>query len=284
MRVDVGGLRLFFDVEGSGLVADGTHMAGRRSVVCIHGGPGADHSVFKPWLSPLSDVAQLVYLDLRGSGRSDRGQPSDWEWDRWGQDVIAFCDALEIEAPVLLGTSCGAWVALASALDHPGRIAGLVLDSAMPASHEQSVNVFRRTGGTHAAEVARRFFGGESGEEITKAWAEHCLPLYARRAPQALEEIAGRMTKNPEVEWRLRSGEMAPFDAWSRFDQITCPTLVLAGQDDPMTPANEAARLVAALVNAPVTLEVYPACGHGVFREMPPEALASTRRFLAALP
>src|SRR5918994_1200676 len=124
MRVQVGDVRLWFDVEGQGLVGEGPRMVARPTVVLVHGGPGADHSVFKPWLSPLADTAQLVYLDLPGSGRSDRGDPARWEWDRWAEDVADFCDALEIESPVLLGTSCGGGGALTCALDHPGAVAG----------------------------------------------------------------------------------------------------------------------------------------------------------------
>jgi proline iminopeptidase len=283
MRVRVGDVRLYFDVEGPGLVPDGLRMAGRRTVVLVHGGPGADHSVFKPWLSPLADTAQLVYLDLPGSGRSDRGDPARWEWDRWAEDVADFCDALEIESPVLLGTSCGGWVALTCALDHPGAVAGIVLDSVMPATHEQTLAVFARTGGPEVVAIARRFFAGETGEEIAEAWRERCLPLCTRRAPGALEDVVARMERNPEVEWRLRTGQMAPFDVWDRLAELDCPVLVLAGEDDPMTPASQAARLATGLVNAPVTFESYPFCGHGVFREVPDEALAATRRFLATL-
>jgi pimeloyl-ACP methyl ester carboxylesterase len=38
-----------------------------------HGGPGFDHSGFKPGFTEMATVVQLVYLDLRGNGRSDAG-------------------------------------------------------------------------------------------------------------------------------------------------------------------------------------------------------------------
>jgi hypothetical protein len=78
MRVNIGDTRLFFDVEGASLVPDGPVMRERPTVVFLHGGPGADHSVFKPTVSPLADCAQLIYLDHRGQGRSDPSGPEHW--------------------------------------------------------------------------------------------------------------------------------------------------------------------------------------------------------------
>jgi proline iminopeptidase len=300
VRVDIGGLRLFIDVEGLKLVPQGPVMVERPTIVLIHGGPGSDHTPFKPRMSPLSDVAQLVYVDLRGSGRSDRGVPTDWEWDRWGDDIAALCTALEIEDPVLLGTSCGGWVALSCALDHPGLARGLILDSAVPSTKEGSIAVFERTGGPEAGAIARRWFAGEPGDEVLQAWRDVCIPLYNRRSPEALSpEVLARVTSNPDVINRDREGAMRPFwpwattrsperlqrpgDVWRRLSEITCPTLVLAGNDDPMCAATESERLVDVLVNARVRFERYADCGHGVFREVPEEALAATRDFLSTL-
>ena len=71
MRVLVNGVRLFFDVEGASLVPDGAVMRQKPTLLLLHGGPGFDHSIYKPAYSALSDLAQVVYLDLRGNGRSD---------------------------------------------------------------------------------------------------------------------------------------------------------------------------------------------------------------------
>ena len=96
MRVQVGDVRLFFDVDGAKLRPEGSRMREVPTILMLHGGPGFDHSVFKPDLSGLVDIAQIVYLDHRGNGRSDRSHPEHWNLDRWGDDVRAFCDVLEI--------------------------------------------------------------------------------------------------------------------------------------------------------------------------------------------
>lgn len=46
---------LYFDVEGAGLVPDGPRMREKPAALVVHGGPGGDHSGFKPGMSPLAD-------------------------------------------------------------------------------------------------------------------------------------------------------------------------------------------------------------------------------------
>jgi proline iminopeptidase len=78
MRVLVNGVRLFFDVEGASLVPDGPTMREKPTLLLLHGGPGFDHSIYKPAYSALADVAQVVYLDHRCNGCSDAGPKEAW--------------------------------------------------------------------------------------------------------------------------------------------------------------------------------------------------------------
>ena len=82
MHIDVNGTRLWFDVDGPALVPDGSEMRQRPTVVLVHGGPGSfDHSYFKPDFARLAEHAQVVYLDLRGHGRSDWGDAAAWSFE-----------------------------------------------------------------------------------------------------------------------------------------------------------------------------------------------------------
>ena len=77
MRVDIGGgFRLYFDVDGVGLAPDDAGMVERPTLILLHGGPGFDHSSHKPAFSRFADICQVIYLDHRGQGRSDRGYPA----------------------------------------------------------------------------------------------------------------------------------------------------------------------------------------------------------------
>ena len=112
MKIDIGGgVRLYVDVDGAGLVPDGRQMREKPTLICMHGGPGFDHSAFKPAFGQLTDLAQVVYYDHRGHGRSDPRPSSEWTLDVWADDVVRLCDALGIEKPIVLGQSFGGFVA-----------------------------------------------------------------------------------------------------------------------------------------------------------------------------
>ncbi|GAA4308892.1 alpha/beta hydrolase [Actinomadura luteofluorescens] len=280
VRIDIGGVRLYFDVEGAGLVPDGTAMAERPVIVALHGGPGADHSMFKPVLGRATEFAQVVYLDQRGSGRSDVSGPALWTWERWADDVVDFCDALEIDAPVVLGTSSGGWVALTIAHRHPERVAAVVLDSVMPGPAGERLEVFERLGGAEARDIARRYW---DGEDVQDEWERVCLPLYSRRPggdPEARDRLA-RIRWNRDVIEHFRRSLAAAFDPWPHLDRIVRPVLVLNGEDDPVATVSAARGLVEALPEGASELHVLPGAGHGVFREDPERAVALLREFVA---
>ncbi len=64
MKLSVNGTELFFDVVGSGLDA-ASGFRQKPTLIILHGGPGFDHTYLRPWLDPLGEVAQLVYVDER---------------------------------------------------------------------------------------------------------------------------------------------------------------------------------------------------------------------------
>ncbi len=197
MRVNIGDVRLFFDVEGAKLRPDGAMMREVPTVILLHGGPGFDHSNFKPDFSRLAEVAQVVYLDHRGNGRSDRGDPKKWNLPQWGDDLRAFCDALEIERPVVLGNSFGGMVAMSYATRHPDHPAKLVLSSTAAVSRrDRSLEMFQKRGGAEAREAAQRFFDNP-GAETADDFQKKCLPLY-NRVPSG-PEFTKRSVMNLEL-------------------------------------------------------------------------------------
>src|SRR5512143_903595 len=178
MHVQVGDVRLFFDVDGAKLVPDGPAMRERPTLLLLHGGPGFDHSSYKPAMAPLAGAAQLVYLDHRGNGRSDRGTPEQWNLAQWGDDVRAFCDALGIEKPVVLGNSFGGMVAMAYATRHPDHPGKLVLSSTTAKTRmDRVLAAFERLGGAEVREVARRYWDKPSAATLVD-YTRLCFPLY----------------------------------------------------------------------------------------------------------
>lgn len=284
MRVLVNGVRLFFDVEGAGLVPDGPTMREKPTLLLLHGGPGFDHSLYKPAFSALADIAQVVYLDQRGNGRSDPGPRAAWTLAQWGDDVRAFCEALGIERPIVYGASFGGMVALAYATRHPDHPAKLILVSTEAAGtthRERRVALFERLGGPEVGALARRrFLEGHTDEATLEAWVRLAFPVYTRtpRNPAA----AQRAIRHPEVtRWFTRpDGEGQTFNLFPALSRVQCPTLVMGGEDDPMVPIECQADIAAALPSHLVRFERFPGCGHAVLPDAPEHALAVIRDFI----
>ncbi|MEN8184840.1 MAG: alpha/beta fold hydrolase, partial [Myxococcota bacterium] len=280
MRIQVGDVRLFFDVEGAGLVPEGPAMRGLPTLLLLHGGPGFDHSAFKPAFAQLRDVAQVIYLDHRGQGRSDRSPPETWNLAHWADDVRAFCEALEIERPIVLGQSFGGMVAMVYAARHPEHAGGLVLSStAARWVAERSVRVFERLGGPEVAKAAQRFWA-DPGPENMGDYARLCMPRYSRTA-QDPDGLA-RTKFHLELTFAWEQGEGATLDLRKDLERVRCPTLVLAGDDDPVTPIEAAEEIVDSLPPGRARYEHFADAGHGVYRDRPDDYFRVLREFLAS--
>ncbi|MEO6842338.1 MAG: alpha/beta hydrolase [Bradyrhizobium sp.] len=286
MHVSVNGVRLFFDIEGTKLVPHGPLMQEKPTLLMLHGGPGSDHSIYRPAYSALADIAQIVYLDHRGNGRSDDGPQDGWNLAQWGDDVRAFCDALGIVDPIVLGASFGGMVALAYATRHPAHPSKLVLISteAVGGSYpDRRVELFERFGGPEVGALARRRFlefRGHPDQASRDAWGRLAMPLYFRipRDP----DVARRAVKRPEVSrWFTRpGGESDTFNMFPDLHRIRCPTLVLGGEEDPMHPIESQADIAAALPAHLVQFARFANCGHAVVPDAPEQAMAVIRDFI----
>ena len=282
MRVSVDGCRLFVDVEGLGLVPDGPTMRTRPTMLVLHGGPGLDHTSFKPRFSTLTDVAQLVYVDHRGQGRSDRSSRDRWTMAQWADDIVALCDALGIVEPVVYGVSFGSMVALEYAVRHPGHASKIILDSTSAFADLPSVlEVFERLGGAEARDAAEAFWTEPTDASMGTYWRT-CMPLYVRHPQPDAEDTAARglETANFELFQHWSSGEYRTSDLRASLDAIVGPLLILAGEDDPITPAAGARDLADLLGPQRCRLEVYADCGHGVWCDQPEAGFAAIRAFV----
>jgi len=285
MHVVVNGVRLFFDVEGASLVPDGPTMREKPTLVLLHGGPGFDHSIYKPGFSTLADVAQVIFLDHRGNGRSDPGPRDRWTLAQWADDVRAFCEALGIARPIVYGASFGGTVALAYATRHPAHPAKLVLVSTEAAGRthlDRRVALFERFGGPEVGALARRRFVDDQTDASTlEDWLRLAFPLYTRTPRNP--DVARRAVRHAEVlRWFTRpGGEGHTFNLLPALSRVQCPTLVLGGEEDPMTPIECQADIAAALPAHLVRFERFAGCGHAVVPDAPERAMAVIRAFIA---
>jgi len=281
MYANVNGTRLYFDVEGAGLVPDGPRMRAKPTLLLLHGGPGFDHSMFKPAFSGLADICQIVYFDHRGNGRSMGSDPATWTLAQWGDDVKGLCDALGIERPIVYGGSFGGFVAQAYATRHPGHPAKLILAStAARFEFAAMLAEFERLGGSTARAAAESYWLNPTLEGRVK-YIEVCHPYYRRRPP-ADKDAEKRSIVNHEASLRFAgpSNEQGHMDFRADLARVRCPVLILAGDRDPITPIAFSEEIVASLPSHLVRFERFVDCGHGVLGDDPDRGFAVIREFI----
>jgi pimeloyl-ACP methyl ester carboxylesterase len=304
MRVEIEpGVRLYFDVEGMGFVPQGDGWRDKPTLVLLHGGPGMDHRHWKPRMSPLADLAQLVYYDHRSHGRSDSSpardgsgdrtrdgardpahdpahdRAHDWTLDRWADDIVLLCRALGIERPIVFGQSFGGMVAQRYLARHPSHPGKVILSSCSPhLGLDRKLAAFERLGGAHARDVARAYWS-DPRPEAFETFLRVCLPLY-------------NPTPQPERGGALPVFDNELIDTWNRVElphldllpglaRAECPVLVMGGEEDPITPIDDQRDIAAALPQHLVRFERFAGAGHGIWRDRPDAAIALLREFIA---
>ena len=284
MYVSVNQTHLFFDVAGPGLRPRDGVLAEVPTLLLLHGGPGSDHSAVKAPLLPLAEHYQLVWIDHRGNGRSAQSDPLHWTLDQWADDVKTFCDTLGIVKPVVLGQSFGGTVTQAYGAKYPDH-AGKLIISSIGARWDFALSMkrFAERGGAQAERVARNFWSRMSPEDVIE-YRQVCLPLYAA---QASLEDARRMVLNKEDVMRhflSPEGFFQRMDLRASLARITCPTLILAGREDPVIPWELSEELSASLTSSATPpaerFVCMDGCGHGIWRDKPEPSLALLRAFI----
>ena len=190
------------------------------------------------------------------------------------------CDRLGIERPVVYGNSFGGMVAMSYAKQFPEHPAKLILSSTAARMHiDTTVALMLERGGERAGAVARRFWT-QPDEQAMQEYLSVCLPLYNPKPNPEEASARSRTILKPQVTRHFVLGEMRTMDARAGLERIVCPTLILAGGYDPITPAVCSQEILDALAPGIGEMHVFPQAGHGVHRDEPAGAERVMRQFL----
>jgi len=281
MMISVRGKNLFCDILGSHLSINGVNVSETPTLILLHGGPGgSDHTVYRPIFDHFADIAQVVFLDMAGCGRSDAPHDGKYSIESWADDVAELCQLLGIKKPIVLGNSAGGMVAGVLAIRHPDIPGKIILASTQARIiHERSLEMFHKLGGDRAVHVARRALIDECTLESIVEFSEVCMTLY-NTTPQT----------HPRTSiWRPEAvvGFHEKGGAWHRMDflddlpQVTCPVMVMVGDHDPITPVADSQDMVKKIRPDLVRYERFEHSGHSVWRDEPEKAFRVIREFMA---
>ena len=278
MQANIHGNDIFYTTHGEG-----------RPILFMHGGLGLDHTGFRPWLDPLGDVAQLIYYDHLGNGRSTR--PQSYEGitlDTWADDADALRAELGHERIVLFGHSFGGFIAQEYALRHGEHLAGLILSNTAPAVDYPDVlkSNARIYGTPEQAQIALDALSNPTlfpdDAAFRRLWTS-ILPMYFHHYDAEIARAMDASTLYSVNAFTHGSNCLATFNTLSRLNEVTTPTLLLGSRYDLITPLPHGAeRFRAALPNA--QLVIFENSGHFPFIEEYTAYLNTVRNWLAQLP
>ncbi|HEY6540598.1 MAG TPA: alpha/beta fold hydrolase [Ktedonobacteraceae bacterium] len=218
---------------------------------------------------------RLVSLDWRGFGESDApGEGEISTMDVLAGDVVALMDHLGIEQAVLCGLSMGGYVAFACLRQYSQRIAGLILADTRPAADPPD----RQANRENVARIAET----RGTETIADLQLPNLISDYTRQHDPLLETRVRQMINaatQPGIAAASR-GMARRADASDLLAGISCPTLVITGQDDALIPLSETQSYAERIPGAQCV--VIPNTGHLSNLEQPDVFLASISNFLGS--
>jgi pimeloyl-ACP methyl ester carboxylesterase len=232
------------------------------AVVLIHGA-GGNHLVWPFNIRRLPGYRVLA-LDLPGHGKSPA--PGLQSITGYAQAVLEWLLAANLGPTVLVGHSMGAAIALQIALDNPQVATGLAL---LGCSIRLKVNPALITAASQAATFP------DAVQTVTR-WS------YSPQAPAALTSLAAqRMAEIPPEVLHADFLACDAFDASGRLAEIRCPTYVICGEQDRMTPLSQVQELARQIQGS--RMDVVPQAGHMVMIEQPGTVAELLARFLTEI-
>lgn len=232
-----------------------------RPLLLLHAAGGT--GVWLPYHERLAAHFHVLAPDAPGFGRSPESPAVDSVED------LAFLyadliDALQLERPVVLGSSFGGWVAAELAVLMTTGISALVLVDAIGLRLPEApiADLFAMS---PAQKMAALFFDQAAAARVFPAAPDIDTIAGFYRDETAFAKYAwSPFCCNPKLERRLH--------------RIKAETLVLWGEHDAVVPRQHAERYAAAIARA--RLQIVPAAGHALLMERPDEALAAIEKFL----
>jgi proline iminopeptidase len=287
---DANGVLIYFKAFGRG-----------EPLLILHGGPGASHDYFLPYLLPLARKNRLIFIDERGSGRSQKLEnTSAYTIESMAEDVEAVRKVLGLGKISLLGHSCGGVIAEAYALKYQENLSHLILCSTFPSTKMMN-EVLNKIKEKMTPELRARIEKMEkaglyghgmdyekyryTSEYMTAAWGEGYFPyLYQNHPDPNYDPIA-----NGNMSWDLYremwgsdgefviDGNMISVEYTDRLSSIKIPTLITVGDNDECDPS------LSREMNEKISgskLVILPKSGHMTFVDQPSLFISAVEEFL----
>jgi pimeloyl-ACP methyl ester carboxylesterase len=256
----VSGIHIYYEVYGQG------------EPILLIMGLGGSALGWQSQIPTLSQHLLVIAHDNRDAGRSDK-IATEYAMADMADDAAGLLDHLGIGSTHVYGVSMGGMISQEFALRHPERVRCLVLGCtspcllAMPPSEKAIRDI------TEAEELPVR----EAFERT--AWMGYSDAYFTKHKDDLWLRAQAEAALTPPLEaWRRQYAAVAKFDARERVEQIRAPTLVMAGDDDPLVPP-ENSRFLAERISG-AQLALFPGGRHAFNVEFEEESNSAVLEFV----
>ncbi len=260
MFISTNGISTYYERSGCGF-----------PVVLIHA-LGMSVRSWDPIVPELSRRYEVIAYDWRGHGRSEK-VVAEYSLSCLAQDLEALLDGLGCPQAFLIGLAVGAMIAQQAALDHPEMVAGLVLAGSLSGLEQTGVEYMESRASTVEQEGMRA---------VVNTTIERCFaPGFAETHREVMRTFRGEYLANDPLAYAEASRMVARLNATRRLEEIRCPTLLLAGEMDSLSPPEVSRNIQRRIEKS--QLEVIPRVGHFSAIESPDRFVAHVLTFLARI-
>lgn len=288
--VDAHGVLIYYKILGQG-----------DPLVIVHGGPGASHDYFLPYLLPLARTNRLVFIDERGSGRSEKLEdPKGYTVENMVEDVEAVRTALGLGRIALLGHSYGGVLAQAYALKYQANLTHLILCSTfhstialnqvfdqmkanMPPDLRARIDKMEKDGLFGHGKPYEQ--GRYTSDYMIAAWGDGYFPYLYQNRPDPNFDPAGMGAMSWDLYremWGshgefIVDGNLKAVEYADRLPSLRVPTLITVGDHDEVAPSiskDMRARIPGS------TLVILPKAGHMTFVDQPSLFITAVNEFV----
>jgi proline iminopeptidase len=287
-------------VDANGVMIYYEEFGNEKPLMIVHGGPGASHDYFLPYLLPLARYYRLIFIDERGSGKSERLEDVKlYTVENMAEDVEAVRKALGLGKMNLLGHSYGGVLAEAYALKYQEYLSHLILCSTFSSTSMMN-EVFVKMKENMTPELrdhinkmeSEGLFGHGLSYEQNRytdeykiaAWGEGYFPYLYQKNPDSNYDPT-----SDNFSWALYremwgsdgefiiDGNLKSVEYTDRLNTIKVPTLITCGDNDECAPS------LSKLMHEKIPgseLVIYPQSGHMTFVDQPGMFMKSIEDFL----
>ena len=260
----------------SATAADGAtlryQVAGSGPVVALTHGLGGHLDSWAPTVATLQDRYTVLTWDARGFGRSAK-RPDDLSSETWASDLAGLLDEIGADDAVIAGISMGGVISQRFALDFPDRTRALILISTSSEVNE------RATAGWNARADLIERDGLGPALTPTGPSLSYGKEYRERHADDIAEATRLTIERNDPACYAAACRAVSDIDYTADLAAITCPTLILQGLEDALTPPGGSVIMSRRIRGARLIMLEHS--GHGIPFERPDEFHTEVEAFLA---